>query len=156
MAYPLDHRIVIERHLADGIDTIWNLPYARRAGTAAALNAAILEISRGLTDDRMTVIAGCTVHPADDDPVGDLRAAIAAGARVVKLHCSVGEYEIADARLHDTLVAAGDEHVPVVVHAGHSVAGVTEADEVARLAIVAAACPATTRSVGSPTTTQQD
>jgi predicted TIM-barrel fold metal-dependent hydrolase len=144
LAYGLDRRDVLDQHHAEGVGVVWNLPYAHKAGMAADLNAGMVAISAELADHPVRVVPGCTVHPADPDAAGDLRTAVAAGARVLKLHCSVGDHAIDDPRLATTLDAAGALGVPVVVHAGHDVDGTTAVDELAPLGRVAAAHPATT------------
>ena len=143
-SYPTDHRTVLDRHHADGIDTIWNLPYAHKAGMARALNEAMLEASAAVADHPVTVLPGCTVHPDDADPVADFDAAIDAGAKILKLHCSVGDYEADDPRLAPVLASAGQRHVPVVIHAGHSPTGFTMENEIAPIGRAAAANPGTT------------
>jgi len=142
-AYPIDHEVVLERHRADGITQIWNLPYAHKAGVAAGLNDAMLEISARLVGHGVEVVPGCTVHPADPDPASELRRAVAAGARVVKLHCSVGKFELDDPRLAEALEVAGELGTPVVYHAGHAISGSTAAADVAPLERAALAHPAT-------------
>jgi hypothetical protein len=67
-AYELDHTAVLDRHHADGITAVWNLPYAHKADIASGLNDAMLEISTALATHPVEVIAGCTVHPGDADP----------------------------------------------------------------------------------------
>lgn len=133
-AYSLDHRSVLDRHHADGIDAVWNLPYAHKAGIASSLNESMLEVTAALADHAVAVVPGCTVHPADDDPTADFHTAIDAGARVLKLHCSVGDYAPDDRRLAAVLDAAGARGVPVVIHAGHGVEGFTAADELGPVA----------------------
>lgn len=142
--YPLDHRTVLDRHLADGIDTVWNLPYAHKGGMARTLNASMIEVTESVADHHVDVIAGCTVHPDDTDPVTDFHDAIDAGARLLKLHCSVGDYQPDDPRLAGVLDAAGVRGVPVVIHAGHSIEGFTAADELAPIGRTAEQHRATT------------
>lgn len=143
-AYPLDPAEVLARHAADGIAAAWTLPYAHKPGMAATLNADVVRLAAGWALGPVDVVAGCTVHPGDPDPAGDLTAAVEAGARVLKLHCSVGAYDADDPRLapvHRTAAALG---VPVVLHVGHGVAGTTEAEELAPVARLAEAHPDTT------------
>ncbi len=135
--YPLDHRTVLDRHVADGIGTVWNLPYAHKAGMARALNESMIEVTAALADHPVDVVPGCTVHPDDPDPTDDFHDAVDAGARVLKLHCSVGGYQPDDVRLRSVLDAAGARGVPVVIHAGHGVDGFTAADELAPIGRVA-------------------
>jgi len=139
--YPLDIGVVLDRHLADGIDTVWNLPYAHKSGMATALNDSMLEISSAHGGHGVTIVPGCTVHPDDNDPTADFEAAVDAGARVLKLHCSVGDYQPDDVRLSGVLESAGARGVPVVIHAGHGIDGFTAADELAPIGRAAAQHP---------------
>lgn len=78
---------------------------------ARGLNKAVLELVKEVNAQQMgiEVVPGCTVHPADgelpDEEGGSLKPeqvleeAVKNGARVVKLHCSVGSYEVTDDRL---------------------------------------------------------
>lgn len=141
--YPLHIEAVLDRHLSDGIDTVWNLPYAHKAGMATALNDSMLEISAAHQGHGVTIVPGCTVHPDDDDPTADVEAAIDAGARVLKLHCSVGGYQPDDVRLSGVLEAAGRRGVPVVIHAGHGIDGFTAEHELAPIGRAAAEHPHT-------------
>ncbi len=144
LAYPLDHRTVLDRLAAVGIASAWTLPYAHRPGVAADLNAVVVALARDLADHPVEVVPGCTAHPGDPDPAGDVARAADAGARVVKLHCSVGRYDADDAALTGALDVAGARGLPVVVHAGHAIDGTTGAGEMAPLARAAARHPATT------------
>jgi uncharacterized protein len=143
-AYELDHVAVLDRHHADGITTVWNLPYAHKPDISTALNDSMLEISTALAAHPVEVIAGCTVHPGDGDPAAELHRAFAAGARVLKLHCSVGRFELDDPRLGEALDVAGTLGVPVVYHAGHAISGSTEAADLAPLVHASITHPATT------------
>lgn len=142
--YPLDHRAVLDRHKADGITMVWNLPYAHKAGMARELNASMLAVTDSLADHAVAVVPGCTVHPDDADPATDFKDAVDAGARILKLHCSVGGYQPDDPRLRRVLDAAAERGVPVVIHAGHGVDGFTAADELAPVGRAAAQHRSTT------------
>ena len=144
LAYPIDHAAVLDRHHADGITAVWNLPYAHKGGIARGLNDTMLEISSAFAAHPVDVIAGCTVHPEDPDPAEELERALGAGARIVKLHCSVGNFELDDPRLGDALAVAGELGAPVVYHAGHAISGSTAAEDLAPLGVAARAHPATT------------
>jgi uncharacterized protein len=141
LQYPLDHRTILDRHAADGVTAVWTLPYAHKPGMAIELNQAMLDLGRRLEDHPVGVVVGCTVHPADQDPGGVVAAAADAGARVCKLHCSVGDFQADDPRLRPVWDAAAERSMPVVVHAGHAVSGHTEADELAPIDRVAARHP---------------
>jgi predicted TIM-barrel fold metal-dependent hydrolase len=140
--YPLDHGEVTRRLAAEGVTQAWSLPYARRPGTAAALNEASAAIAAALAAGPVEIVAGATVHPADDDPAGIVRAGVEGdGLRVLKLHCAVGDYRPDDPRLDPVWAYVSEIRLPVVVHAGHAVSGHTAAAEIAPLAVVAARWP---------------
>jgi hypothetical protein len=142
LRYPIDPDQVLDRHAADGITAVWTLPYAHKPAMARALNADMLSLGRALADHPVEVVVGCTVHAADQDPGGIVAAAAAAGARVVKLHCSVGDFDADDPRLDPVWAVAAERSLPVVVHAGHAVSGHTEHDELAAIDRVASRHPA--------------
>lgn len=144
LAYPdIDPTAVLDRHHADGVAMVWTLPYAHKAGMAAQLNVDIAALAAGLGDHPVEVIPGATAHPDDPDPGGDVARALAAGAGVVKLHCSVGDYVATDPRLDGVWAAAAEAGVPVVVHAGHNVSGNTDGGEVVEVARAAERHPDT-------------
>ncbi len=128
LAYPLDHGAICERLAGEGVSTVWTLPYAHRRGVAEWMNEeSAATARRGLA---VEVVGGATVHPDDDDPAGLVRTAVDdLGLRVLKLHCSVGDYDPADPRLTPVWEYAESVALPVVVHAGHSVLGTTGLDD---------------------------
>lgn len=121
-----------------GFDAAWILPYAHRAGIAESVN----EWSAREVQNFPWLIAGATFHP-DDADLDRLveRALVGLRLRVVKLHCSVGQFSPADPRLVPLWRVAADQHVPVIVHAGRQSPGETSGDEVEELAPVLAANP---------------
>lgn len=123
---------------ARGFDAAWALPYAHRPGIAESVN----EWSAAEVAQYPWLVAGATFHPGDvglprlvEHAFVDLRL------RVVKLHCSVGQFSPADARLTPLWEAAQHLRVPVVIHAGQRSGGATEEDEVDELIPVLAAYP---------------
>ncbi len=138
-AYPADPAEVCDRLAAEGITEAWSLPYARRPGSAGDLNQATARIAAAHADGAaVKVIGGCTVHPADDRPADLVRAAVQdLGLRVLKLHCSVGDFAPDDQRLDPVWEYVSAVALPVVLHAGHAPDGQTEAAELASVAIVA-------------------
>ena len=70
LMYPIDHRTVLDSLAAEGADVVWNLPYAHKPGMANALNADMIAISHRFAEHEVTVVPGCTVHPADVDAAG--------------------------------------------------------------------------------------
>lgn len=135
-AYPLDHDEIAERLATEGIAAVWTLPYAHKAGVAVWLNEEAAASAAAVT--AVEVVAGATTHPGDDDPLGILRSAVEdGGARLLKLHCSVGDFDVTDARLEPVWRYVESIALPAVVHVGHSVMGTTDAHELAPIAEVA-------------------
>jgi uncharacterized protein len=138
-AYPADPGEVCDRLAAEGITEAWSLPYARRPGSAAELNQAMARFAAAQSGaGPVRVIGGCTVHPADERPAGVVRTAVEdLGLRVLKLHCSVGDFPADDRRLDPVWEYVSAVALPVVLHAGHAPDGHTEAAELAPVAEVA-------------------
>jgi predicted TIM-barrel fold metal-dependent hydrolase len=140
IVYPLDHGLVRDRLAADGVDELWSLPYAHKPGVAEGLNESMA--ATAARSGAVRVVGGATVHPGDPDPMAVLRRAVEdLGLRVLKLHCSVGDYRPDDVRLTSTWAYVNELRLPVVVHAGHAVSGHTHADELAPIATVAERYP---------------
>ena len=69
-------QVVEEMLLVEGITGVWNLPYVHKPGMAEALNVASATIAAGAAiDSGLDVVAGCSVHPRDDDAVAVVRRA---------------------------------------------------------------------------------
>lgn len=141
VVYPLDEDVILDDLAAAGIGTAWSLPYAHAPGVADWLNPAMLDHLDDLGDRAeargVRLVAGCTVHPGDGDPVAIVARALDAGARVVKLHTSVGSFTLDDPGLAALWPVLTERRVPVVVHAGRHVAGIHDGpglDEVDRVA----------------------
>src|SRR5688572_18024760 len=80
------------------------------------------------------LVPGATFHPGDEDlPALVQSALVDLGLRVVKLHCSVGQFSPADPRLEPLWETAAGLGVPVVTHAGQASPGVAAAEEVEQL-----------------------
>jgi uncharacterized protein len=143
-AYPADPAEACDRLAAEGITEAWSLPYARRPGSAAELNASMARLAAAHTNGAaVTVVGGCTVHPADDHPAQLVRTAVEdLGLRVLKLHCSVGDFAADDRRLDPVWDYVSAVALPVVLHAGHAPDGRTEAAELRPVATVARRHPA--------------
>lgn len=112
LCYPVAPPALLDALLEEqeGSSAIWTLPYAHQAGMSSLLNTSILELSRELTEAagrRLRVVPGLTVHPGDGEgerggslkPEEVLDKAVREGAKVAKLHCSVGDYSVLDTRL---------------------------------------------------------
>jgi uncharacterized protein len=137
-AYPTDLGEASDRLAAEGVSEVWSLPYARRPGSATDLNESMAGLIAARRDGPVRVIGGCTVHPGDDQPLTVLRSAVEdMGLRVLKLHCSVGEFTPDDPRLDPVWAYAAEVALPVVLHAGHAADGHTDDAELEPVAEVA-------------------
>ncbi len=121
-----------------GFDAAWLLPYAHRAGVAEGVNEwSAVEVAK-----YSNLIPGATFHPDDMDFEGLVRRALVElRLRVVKLHCSVGNFSADDSRLVPLWRIATDEGVPVTIHAGRESPGIAAAHEVERIEAVLSAHP---------------
>lgn len=138
LAYPADHAAVVSMLATEGVEEIWTFPYAHKPGVADGLNTSCADIVARFADSPLRVTGGATVHPGDDDPVGIVcRAVDQLGLRVLKLHCSVGDFSVDDVRLDPVFDLCSERRLPVVVHLGHAPNGRTEADELPSIARVA-------------------
>lgn len=142
LAYPAGHREVADRLVREGVDEIWCLPYSHKAGVAEGLNESTAAIVREFSGHPLSMIGGATVHPADDDPPAVVERAVRVhGLRVLKLHCSVGDFAVDDPRLDGAYGTAAALRMPVVIHLGHAVNGLTEEHEIESISRVCEAHP---------------
>lgn len=110
-----------------GFDRAWILPYAHRPDVAESAN----EWSAQEVTKFPWLVAGATFHPGDEEmPRLVERALVELGLRVVKLHCSVGQFSPMDPRLEPLWRIAAAQGVPIVCHAGQVSGGDTLASEV--------------------------
>ena len=142
MAYGVEPWEVLAAMAAEGVDRVWSFSYAHKPGIAVGLNEASAELTAATAEGPLPVIGGGTVHPADEDPGAIVEDAVdRLGLRVLKLHCSVGAFDVDDRRLEPVFTVAAERRLPVVIHLGHAVDGRTEAGELAALDRVAAVHP---------------
>jgi uncharacterized protein len=124
---------VAQQVRVEGFDAAWLLPYAHKAGIAASVNEWSADAGRRFP----WLVAGATFHPDDDDLVALVqRALVTLRLRVVKLHCSVGDFPPTDPRLEPLWTTAAQLGTPVVIHAGQRSPGETAAAELDALAAV--------------------
>jgi predicted TIM-barrel fold metal-dependent hydrolase len=143
LAYPNDHGTVLDSLAAAGVSIAWHLPYAHKPGVAAGLNVASAELVSTWRSHPVSLVGGIAVHPGDESPSRLVGSAVDdLDLRVVKLHCSVGDFEVDDPRLEQMWQLVATRSVPVVVHAGHDVSGETRARELDGIDHVAARFPA--------------
>jgi len=142
LAYPLDHTTVLNMLQQVGIDTVWSLPYAHKAGVAAGMNQSSAEIVKEQATHPVKMIGGATVHPLDNDPAAIVLEALDTyGLKVLKLHCSVGNFRADDPAFNPVWALVSERRMPVIIHLGHAVSGHTAASEVEPIARVAEAFP---------------
>jgi predicted TIM-barrel fold metal-dependent hydrolase len=142
LAYPNDHGAVLDSLAAAGVSLAWHLPYAHKPGVAVGLNVASAELVSTWRSHPVSLVGGIAVHPGDESPSRLVGSAVDdLDLRVVKLHCSVGGFEVDDPRLEQMWQLVASRSVPVVVHAGHAVSGETRAGELNSIDRVAARFP---------------
>lgn len=142
LAYPAGHAETVAILRSEGVTGIWSFPYAHRPEVSEGLNEASAAIAREFTVDGFDVTGGGTVHPSEDDPGGIVERALAVhGLRVLKLHCSVGDFRVDDPRLTPALSVAEEARMPVIVHLGHSSDGLTEEHELDAVSTVCSRHP---------------
>jgi uncharacterized protein len=142
LAYPNDHGAVLDALAAAGVSRAWHLPYAHKPGVAAGLNVASAGLVSTWQSHAVSVVGGIAVHPGDESPARLVSSAIDdLGLRVVKLHCSVGAFDVDDPRLDPMWQLVAERSVPVVVHVGHDVSGETRAGELNGIDSVATRFP---------------
>ncbi|MGH3176402.1 MAG: amidohydrolase family protein, partial [Streptosporangiaceae bacterium] len=101
-----------------GVRMFSALAYAHRPGMAADLNEWTLEFGRTTPG----CLPSATFYP-EPGVTGYVRAALAAGARVFKVHLQVGGFAPDDPQLDEVWGLLAEVRVPVVVHAGHAPVG---------------------------------
>ncbi|HEY0640218.1 MAG TPA: amidohydrolase family protein [Pseudonocardiaceae bacterium] len=108
---PEDERLAVLRGL--GVTAFAPLLYAHRPGMAPALTQWGMEFGRRTPG----AVPTASLYPEESDAY--LRDAVAGGARCVKAHVQVGEYDPRDRRLDASWGLLAEAGVPVVVHCGH-------------------------------------
>ncbi|MGO1320672.1 MAG: amidohydrolase family protein [Galactobacter sp.] len=109
---PEEERIRILREL--GVVAYSALNYAHRPGMAAWLNDYSSEFARNHPD---TVVPSGTFYP-EASAGADTAAALAAGARIFKVHVQVGGYPPDDPLLDSSWFQLEEAGVPAVIHCG--------------------------------------
>ena len=141
--YPSDHEPTLRALHAVGVTEVWNLPYAHKPGAAAGLNEASAALVGENPVPDVRIIGGATVHPHDDHPERIIEAALdELGLKVVKLHCSVGDYEADDPGFDAMWEVLERRRTPTIVHAGHGIDGSTDGAELISLDRIATRHPA--------------
>jgi hypothetical protein len=118
MAWPIHYRTPEPERVATlrklGVQAFAPLVYPHKPGMARWLTEWVTEFAATTADALPTA----TLYPEPD--VADyLGAALAAGARAVKVHVQVGAFDPRDPLLRPAWGLIADAGVPVVVHCGH-------------------------------------
>ncbi len=135
--YPHDPSAARQALVDAGVGRCWSLPYARRPGSASQLNRWMAATFGGDS----VVVPGATLHPGDDVEAVLREALDDLGLGLLKLHCSVGDFDPGDPRLEPLWRRVSTTGHPVVVHAGHAVNGTTSAADVQAIGRVAKRWP---------------
>ncbi|MDM4719761.1 amidohydrolase family protein [Micromonospora sp. WMMA1363] len=101
-----------------GVRAFSALAYAHKAGMAEELNRWTLDFARATPD----CLPSATFFP-EPDAQRYVAGALAAGARVFKVHVQVGGFAPTEPVLDPVWGLLADAGVPVVVHAGHAPVG---------------------------------
>jgi len=95
------------------VRAVTTMPYAHRPGMAASLTAHSFSLAAQYPE----VLPTLTFYP-EPGVVDDVARALAAGARVAKVHLQVSDVDPRDPRLDDVWGLLADAAVPTVIHAG--------------------------------------
>jgi predicted TIM-barrel fold metal-dependent hydrolase len=110
-ALPVDERLAVLEAL--GVRAFPTLPYPHRPGMAAWLNDQAAEFARA----HPRVLQSATFFPEPEAP-GYVAEALAAGARIVKVHVQVGRFDPRDELLLPVWAQLEETGTPVVIHCG--------------------------------------
>ncbi len=122
VSWPIRYRWSDEERVAHlrgmGVRMFSALAYAHRPGMAADLNAWTMAFAKATPG----CLESATFYP-EPGVAGYVRDALAAGARIFKLHLQVGGFSPGDPLLDPVWGLLAEAGVPVVVHAGHAPVG---------------------------------
>jgi uncharacterized protein len=117
VGWPVHYRLPEEERLAVlralGVTLFAPLLYAHKPGMAPALTEWGMEFGRRTQG----AVPTASLYPEESDAY--LRAALDGGARCVKAHVQVGDFDPRDPLLDRSWGMLADAGVPVVVHCGH-------------------------------------
>jgi predicted TIM-barrel fold metal-dependent hydrolase len=122
VSWPIRYKWSDEERVAHlrgmGVRMFSALAYAHRPGMAADLNAWTMAFAKATPG----CLASATFYP-EPGVAGYVRDALAAGARIFKVHLQVGGFSPGDPLLDPVWGLLAEAGVPVVVHAGHAPVG---------------------------------
>jgi predicted TIM-barrel fold metal-dependent hydrolase len=116
--WPIHYRTGVEERLRVlgelGVQRVPALTYAHRPGMAQALN----DWCAGFAREHPQVLRCATLYP-EPGAADQMRAAVADGLQLVKVHLVVGDMAPDDGQLDEAWEVLARARVPVVMHAGH-------------------------------------
>ncbi|MEU2350211.1 amidohydrolase family protein [Modestobacter sp. NPDC049651] len=117
VAWPVQYPLPVPERLAVlerlGVRAFPTLPYPHKAGMAAWLNDQAAAFAR----EHPQVLHSATFYPEPEAPV-HVAEALAAGARVFKVHVQVGDFDPRDPLLDAVWARLEETGTPVVIHCG--------------------------------------
>ena len=117
-AWPITYRTDEAERLATlrsfGVRAFTSLNYAHKPGMAAWLN----DWSAQFAGENPDCLQSATFFP-EPGAAEYVRAAIAGGARVVKVHVQVGAFDVHDPLLDEVWAVLEENGIPVIVHGGN-------------------------------------
>ena len=115
LEHPTEPHAVAAALREHGVERFAFCSYAHKPGIAAELNGWLLATARELGEGAVPL---ATVHPADPDPAGDARSALAGGCAGLKVHEDVQRVGVNDPGLAGALAAVERADGFVLVHVG--------------------------------------
>lgn len=116
-SWPIRYRFSEEARLATlrrfGVRAVPSLTYAHRPGMARWLNDWCTDFAHRVPD----AVHSATLFP-EPTAAADVRDALAAGARLFKVHVQVGGFSPLDPLLEESWAVLEQAGVPIVLHAG--------------------------------------
>jgi uncharacterized protein len=118
MAWPVHYRTSVDERLATldklGVQTFAPLVYPHKPGMGRWLTEWVMEFAAHTPG----AVPTATLYP-EPDVAEYLGAAVAAGARLVKVHVQVGGFDPRDPLLRPAWGLLAEAGVPAIVHCGH-------------------------------------
>ena len=110
-ALPVEERLAVLERL--GVRAFPTLPYPHKPGMAGWLNEQAAAFAR----EHSAVLQSATFFP-EPGSAAYVAEALAAGARVVKVHVQIGRFDPRDPLLDDVWAQLAETGTPVVIHCG--------------------------------------
>lgn len=116
--WPIEYRLPEQQRIQAlrdiGVTAFSTLNYAHRPGMATWLN----DYSTQLADQHSDVVHSATFYP-EPDVEQTVQTALAAGAKIFKVHIQVGGFSALDPQLEPAWRRLAQSRTPVVIHCGN-------------------------------------